>query len=130
MSSLYILGGDSSEENVKAKYYYIIGSGSILNPGEGAFYGPKLEFVLRDAIGRDWQCGTWVYVCDYFDCAFFWGKLFQLVPTAWINVARLGTNGFVFSGGGLFLAFGAACDGYGDWWFCWVDVVDKEFVFG
>ncbi|MBK1663099.1 threonine--tRNA ligase [Rhodospirillum rubrum] len=29
-----------------------------LNPGEGAFYGPKLEFVLRDAIGRDWQCGT------------------------------------------------------------------------
>ena len=31
---------------------------TILNPGEGAFYGPKLEFVLRDAIGRDWQCGT------------------------------------------------------------------------
>ncbi|WP_207480317.1 threonine--tRNA ligase [Arenibaculum pallidiluteum] len=29
-----------------------------LNPGEGAFYGPKLEFTLRDAIGRDWQCGT------------------------------------------------------------------------
>ncbi|MGA1462677.1 MAG: threonine--tRNA ligase [Steroidobacteraceae bacterium] len=29
-----------------------------MNPGEGAFYGPKLEFVLRDAIGRDWQCGT------------------------------------------------------------------------
>ncbi len=29
-----------------------------LNPGEGAFYGPKLEFVLKDAIGRDWQCGT------------------------------------------------------------------------
>ena len=29
-----------------------------LNPGEGAFYGPKLEFVLTDAIGRDWQCGT------------------------------------------------------------------------
>ena len=29
-----------------------------LNPGEGAFYGPKLEFVLRDSIGRDWQCGT------------------------------------------------------------------------
>ncbi|HEY0203734.1 MAG TPA: threonine--tRNA ligase [Acetobacteraceae bacterium] len=29
-----------------------------LSPGEGAFYGPKLEFVLRDAIGRDWQCGT------------------------------------------------------------------------
>lgn len=30
----------------------------LYNPGEGAFYGPKLEFVLRDAIGRDWQCGT------------------------------------------------------------------------
>jgi threonyl-tRNA synthetase len=30
-----------------------------LNRGEGAFYGPKLEFVLKDAIGRDWQCGTW-----------------------------------------------------------------------
>ncbi len=29
-----------------------------VNPGEGAFYGPKIEFVLRDAIGRDWQCGT------------------------------------------------------------------------
>ena len=29
-----------------------------MNPGEGAFYGPKLEFILRDAIGRDWQCGT------------------------------------------------------------------------
>ena len=31
---------------------------TTLNPGEGAFYGPKLEFVLTDAIGRDWQCGT------------------------------------------------------------------------
>ena len=31
---------------------------TVMNPGEGAFYGPKLEFVLRDAIGRDWQCGT------------------------------------------------------------------------
>lgn len=29
-----------------------------LNPGEGAFYGPKLEFVLKDSLGRDWQCGT------------------------------------------------------------------------
>ncbi len=37
-------------ENTKLPY--------TLNPGEGAFYGPKLEFVLRDAIGRDWQCGT------------------------------------------------------------------------
>ncbi len=34
------------------------GIDASLNPGEGAFYGPKLEFVLRDAIGRDWQCGT------------------------------------------------------------------------
>ena len=36
----------------------ITGLEYTLNPGEGAFYGPKLEFVLRDAIGRDWQCGT------------------------------------------------------------------------
>jgi threonyl-tRNA synthetase len=34
------------------------GLDTTLNPGEGAFYGPKLEFVLRDAIGREWQCGT------------------------------------------------------------------------
>ena len=31
---------------------------TAMNPGEGAFYGPKFEYVLRDAIGRDWQCGT------------------------------------------------------------------------
>ncbi len=36
----------------------LAGSTFELNPGEGAFYGPKLEFVLTDAIGRDWQCGT------------------------------------------------------------------------
>ena len=36
-----------------------------LNPGEGAFYGPKLEFVLRDALGRDWQCGT--LQLDFYD---------------------------------------------------------------
>ncbi|HZT88262.1 MAG TPA: threonine--tRNA ligase [Stellaceae bacterium] len=41
------------EEAVKAA-----GLSFTLNPGEGAFYGPKLEFVLRDALGRDWQCGT------------------------------------------------------------------------
>jgi len=35
-----------------------LGLSCELNPGEGAFYGPKLEFVLKDAIGRDWQCGT------------------------------------------------------------------------
>ncbi|MBC7634786.1 MAG: threonine--tRNA ligase [Acetobacteraceae bacterium] len=36
----------------------VAGVDYTLNPGEGAFYGPKLEFVLRDAIGREWQCGT------------------------------------------------------------------------
>ena len=36
----------------------VAGLDVVMNPGEGAFYGPKLEFVLRDAIGRDWQCGT------------------------------------------------------------------------
>ena len=36
----------------------VMGLDYELFPGEGAFYGPKLEFVLRDAIGRDWQCGT------------------------------------------------------------------------
>ena len=41
------------EEAVKAA-----GLDYSLNPGEGAFYGPKLEFVLKDAIGREWQCGT------------------------------------------------------------------------
>ena len=41
------------EEAVKAA-----GLSYTFNPGEGAFYGPKLEFVLRDALGRDWQCGT------------------------------------------------------------------------
>lgn len=35
-----------------------LGMEYTLNPGEGAFYGPKLEFVLKDAIGREWQCGT------------------------------------------------------------------------
>ena len=36
----------------------VAGGDVEFNPGEGAFYGPKLEYVLRDAIGRDWQCGT------------------------------------------------------------------------
>ena len=36
-----------------------IGIPYVMNPGEGAFYGPKLEFVLKDTLGRDWQCGTW-----------------------------------------------------------------------
>jgi threonyl-tRNA synthetase len=47
------LAEDDLEEAVKAA-----GLPYTLNPGEGAFYGPKLEFVLRDALGRDWQCGT------------------------------------------------------------------------
>jgi threonyl-tRNA synthetase len=36
----------------------VAGQSFVLNPGEGAFYGPKLEYTLRDAIGREWQCGT------------------------------------------------------------------------
>src|SRR5213082_3243302 len=35
-----------------------------INPGEGAFYGPKFEYVLRDAIGRDWQCGTTQHIFE------------------------------------------------------------------
>jgi threonyl-tRNA synthetase len=48
---------DKSEKALK-EAMEITGLKYTLNPGEGAFYGPKLEFVLRDAIGRDWQCGT------------------------------------------------------------------------
>jgi threonyl-tRNA synthetase len=48
---------DRAEEALK-EACRIAGVEYELNPGEGAFYGPKLEFVLRDAIGRDWQCGT------------------------------------------------------------------------
>jgi threonyl-tRNA synthetase len=48
---------DRAEEGLKAACV-AAGLPFTLNPGEGAFYGPKLEFVLRDAIGRDWQCGT------------------------------------------------------------------------
>jgi threonyl-tRNA synthetase len=48
---------DRAEEALKAASR-AAGIEYALNPGEGAFYGPKLEFVLRDAIGRDWQCGT------------------------------------------------------------------------
>jgi threonyl-tRNA synthetase len=48
---------DRSETALK-KAVEAMGLDYTLNPGEGAFYGPKLEFVLRDAIGRDWQCGT------------------------------------------------------------------------
>ncbi|SHL99835.1 Ser-tRNA(Thr) hydrolase /threonyl-tRNA synthetase [Roseovarius litoreus] len=48
---------DKSESALKAATA-AAGADFELNPGEGAFYGPKLEFVLTDAIGRDWQCGT------------------------------------------------------------------------
>ncbi|MBC6406763.1 MAG: threonine--tRNA ligase [Rhodobacteraceae bacterium] len=48
---------DKSESALKTATQ-AAGYGFELNPGEGAFYGPKLEFVLTDAIGRDWQCGT------------------------------------------------------------------------
>ena len=43
-------------EQIKAQHGDVVST--ELNPGEGAFYGPKFEYVLRDAIGRDWQCGT------------------------------------------------------------------------
>ena len=43
-------------DEIKARHGNVVTTG--LNPGEGAFYGPKFEYVLRDAIGRDWQCGT------------------------------------------------------------------------
>lgn len=48
---------DQAEEALK-KACETAGLKWVLNEGEGAFYGPKLEFVLKDAIGRDWQCGT------------------------------------------------------------------------
>jgi threonyl-tRNA synthetase len=54
-------GSDDVWDRAEAALLHAVESAGIpyvLNPGEGAFYGPKLEFVLRDAIGRDWQCGT------------------------------------------------------------------------
>ena len=43
-------------DEIKARHGNVVTTS--INPGEGAFYGPKFEYVLRDAIGRDWQCGT------------------------------------------------------------------------
>src|SRR6516225_9411151 len=43
-------------DEIRARHGDVVTTG--VNPGEGAFYGPKFEYVLRDAIGRDWQCGT------------------------------------------------------------------------
>ncbi|HSM41250.1 MAG TPA: threonine--tRNA ligase [Afifellaceae bacterium] len=54
-------GSDETWDQAEAALLEATKSAGIeveLNPGEGAFYGPKLEFVLTDAIGRDWQCGT------------------------------------------------------------------------
>ncbi len=55
------IGSDASWDRSEAALKAAVeatGLAYTTNPGEGAFYGPKLEFVLRDAIGRDWQCGT------------------------------------------------------------------------
>ena len=55
------LGDDSTWDKAEQALLAATNAAGIetsLNPGEGAFYGPKLEFVLTDAIGRDWQCGT------------------------------------------------------------------------
>ena len=49
---------DKAEKALK-EAVNVAGFEYTLNPGEGAFYGPKLEVILKDAIGRDWQCGTW-----------------------------------------------------------------------
>ena len=55
------IGDDATWDRLEAALrgaLELMGHDYTYNPGEGAFYGPKLEFVLRDAIGRDWQCGT------------------------------------------------------------------------
>jgi len=55
------LGSDATWDKAEDSLKQAVESAGLdytMNPGEGAFYGPKLEFVLRDAIGRDWQCGT------------------------------------------------------------------------
>jgi threonyl-tRNA synthetase len=54
-------GADEVWDKAEAALWQAVQAAGLdceLNPGEGAFYGPKLEFVLRDAIGREWQCGT------------------------------------------------------------------------
>ncbi len=59
-------GNDNVWDKAEAALIAAVDSAGLdytLNPGEGAFYGPKLEFVLTDAIGRDWQCGT--FQVDY-----------------------------------------------------------------
>ena len=59
--SIYRIGSDEIWdlcENSLAHALESHGYKYEINPGEGAFYGPKLEFILKDAIGREWQCGT------------------------------------------------------------------------
>ena len=59
--SVYRIGSDEIWdlcENALANALSSHGYNFEINPGEGAFYGPKLEFILKDAIGREWQCGT------------------------------------------------------------------------
>ena len=59
--SIYRIGSDEIWdlcENALAHALESHGYAYEINPGEGAFYGPKLEFILKDAIGREWQCGT------------------------------------------------------------------------
>ncbi|MBR2300212.1 MAG: threonine--tRNA ligase, partial [Alphaproteobacteria bacterium] len=59
--SIYRIGSDEVWdlcENSLANALTRHGYKYEINPGEGAFYGPKLEFILKDAIGREWQCGT------------------------------------------------------------------------
>jgi threonyl-tRNA synthetase len=54
-------GADTVWDKAEAALRHAVEAAGLpytMNPGEGAFYGPKLEFVLRDALGRDWQCGT------------------------------------------------------------------------
>jgi len=58
------VGSDEAWDRAEAALSRILetlkgrGAKTAINPGEGAFYGPKLEYTLRDAIGREWQCGT------------------------------------------------------------------------
>ena len=58
------VGGDEAWDKAEAALFKTLevikaqGLATGVNPGEGAFYGPKLEYTLRDAIGREWQCGT------------------------------------------------------------------------
>ena len=58
------VGGDEAWDKAEAALFKTLevikaqGMTTDVNPGEGAFYGPKLEYTLRDAIGREWQCGT------------------------------------------------------------------------